>query len=134
MAKKHVVCDTDIMIDYWDVSSKRHLQTKSIIEEQIGLDNIIISAITRMELLMGAKNKTEENKIKKNLLRFSTALINNEITLAAFELFEQYRLSHHLAIPDCLIAATARTLDVELFTYNLRDFKFINKLKLFEVK
>lgn len=36
-----------------------------------------------------------------------------------------------LAIPDCLIAATAIISDMELFAYNTKDFKFIKELKLF---
>jgi predicted nucleic acid-binding protein len=134
MAKIKVVCDTDVMIDYWDVSSKRHSQTKTIIEEKIGLDNIVISAITKMELLMGAKNKTEESIIKKKLGRFNIALINNDITILAIELFETYRLSQGLAIPDCFIGSTARILNLELFTYNLKDFRYMSELKLFEIK
>jgi predicted nucleic acid-binding protein len=134
MAKIKVVCDTDVMIDYWDVSSKRHSQTKTIIEEKIGLDNVVISAITKMELLMGANNKTEESIIKKKLGRFNIALINNEITTLSIELFETYRLSQGLAIPDCFIGSTARILNLELFTYNLKDFRYMSKLKLFEIK
>jgi predicted nucleic acid-binding protein len=122
------------MIDYWDVSSKRHSQTKTIIEEKIGLDNIVISAITKMELLMGANNKTEESIIKKKLGRFNIALINNDITILAIELFETYRLSQGLAIPDCFIGSTARILNLELFTYNLKDFRYMSELKLFEIK
>jgi predicted nucleic acid-binding protein len=121
------------LIDYWDVSSKRHSQTKTIIEEKIGLDNVVISAITKMELLMGASNKTEESIIKKKLGRFNIALINNEITTLAIELFETYRLSQGLAIPDCFIGSTARILNLELFTYNLKDFRYMSKLKLFEI-
>ena len=134
MATRQVVCDTDVMIDYWDMSSNRHLPTKHTLENEIGLDNVTISAITKMELLMGAANKTEEAKIKKKLLRFSVALINNEITTDALELFETYRLSHGLAIPDCFIASTARVMQVELFSYNIKDYKFISKLRLVEVK
>jgi predicted nucleic acid-binding protein len=69
MAKDKIVCDTDVMIDYWDVSSNRHVRTKTTLEDRIGLDNIVISAITKMELLMGANNKSEESKIKKKLNR-----------------------------------------------------------------
>jgi predicted nucleic acid-binding protein len=134
MAKNPIVCDTDIMIDYWDVSSKRHAQTKIILEDNIGLDNVMISAITKMELLMGASNKIEESKIKKNLNRFNLALINNAITLEAIALFEMYRLSHAMAIPDCFIGATAKIMNLELFTYNLKDYRFMNKLRLFEIK
>lgn len=133
MAKKQVVCDTDVMIDYWDASCKRHTATKHTLQTEIGLDNVVISAITKMELLMGAGNKTEEIKIRKKLLRFNTALINDDITTEALELFEIYRLSHGLSIPDCFIAAFAKVMQLELFTYNLRDYKFINNLSLLEV-
>jgi predicted nucleic acid-binding protein len=134
MAKKQVVCDTDVMIDYWDVSSKRHNDAKHKIEHEIGLGNVVLSAITRMELLMGAINKPKETKIKKKLQRFNLALINDEITLEAFYFFEQYRLSHGMSIPDCFIAATAKMMRLELFTYNVRDFRFIVSLSLFEIK
>ncbi len=134
MAKNKVVCDTDVMIDYWNISSKRHSQTKTILEDKIGLDNIVISAITKMELLMGAGNKSEESKIKRNLNRFNIALINNDITTEAVALFETYRLSQGLAIPDCFIGATAKIMNLELFTYNLKDYRFMSKLRLFDIK
>ena len=126
MAKNKIVCETDVMIDYWDVSSKRHSQTKTILEDKVGLDNIVISAITKMELLMGASNKDEESKIRKKLNRFNIALINNEITEEAILLFETYRLSHGLAIPDCFIGSTAKIMNLELFTYNLKDYRFMS--------
>jgi predicted nucleic acid-binding protein len=134
MAKDKIVCDTDVMIDYWDSSSKRHSQTKTVLEHKIGLDNIVISAITKMELLMGAGNKSEELKIRKKLNRFNIALINNEITIEAITLFETYRLSQGLAIPDCFIGATAKIMNLELFTYNLRDYRFMSKLRLYDIK
>ena len=130
MGTQKVICDTDVMIDYWDVSQKRHQETKEILEKQIELDNVVLSSITKMELLLGASNKTELKTISKKLGRFNIALINNEITLLAFELLETYRLSHGLAIPDCFIASTALVTDLELFTYNEKDFKFISKLRL----
>lgn len=131
MAKNRVVCDTDTLIDYWDITSKRHTATKHILELEIGLDNVIISAFTKLELLSGALNKTESTKIGKKLLRFNTALINNNITTEAIELFQNYHLSHGLAIPDSFIAATASILQLELFTYNVKDYKFIKKLRLY---
>lgn len=132
MAKEKIICDTDVLIDYWDISNKRHRETKEIIEHKIGLDNIVISAITKMELLMGAQNKIEESKINKNLHRFNIALINHEITKEALDFFQIYHLSHGLAIPDCFIAATSRVTGLELFTYNTKDFKFINKILLYK--
>jgi len=52
------------------------------------------------------------------------------ITLQAIELLNTYHLSHGLAIPDALIAATALETKLNLYTYNEKDFKFIKGLKL----
>lgn len=131
MAKKKVIYDTDVMIDYLDVSKKRHASTKEVLDKEILLDNVVLSAITKMELLLGTTNKADFNKINKKLNRFNIALINNDITLEAFELLQTYRLSHGLALPDCLIAATAKITELALFTYNTKDYKFIAGLKLF---
>ncbi|NCA76808.1 MAG: type II toxin-antitoxin system VapC family toxin [Alphaproteobacteria bacterium] len=131
MAKK-IVCDTDVMIDYWDLSNPRHSQTKLILEDIITLDNIVLSAITKIELMLGAINKRELKKIAEKLHRFDIALINNEITSKAIALLSNHHLSHGLSIPDCLIASTAIITELELFTYNIRDFKFISELKLFK--
>ncbi|GAB1447159.1 hypothetical protein MASR2M44_01500 [Bacteroidota bacterium] len=65
--------------------------------------------------------------------RFNIALINNDITIEAIALFETYRLSQGLAIPDCFIGATAKIMNLELFTYNLKDYRFMSKLKLFDI-
>ena len=131
MAKKKVIYDTDVMIDYLDVSKKRHASTKEVLDKEILLDNVVLSAITKMELLLGTTNKADFNKINKKLNRFNIALINNDITLEACELLQTYRLSHGLALPDCLIAATAKITELALFTYNTKDYKFIAGLKLF---
>ncbi len=104
MAK--VICDTDVMIDYFDESKPRHADTVRELEENISLDNVLISAVTKMELILGATNKRELNVINKKLSRFSILLINQEITSLSISLLQAYRLSHGLAIPDCLIAAS----------------------------
>jgi predicted nucleic acid-binding protein len=133
MATRVVICDTDVLIDYFDANQLRHNDTKIIIEETISLNQIAISAITKMELLFGATNKTELNQIDKLTKRFGLLLINDEITGKALELMKTYRLSHGLAIPDAIIAATAIITELDFFTYNQRDFRFISGLKLFSI-
>lgn len=132
MAEKKIICDTDVMIDYWDMKQVRHISTKKILEEKIGLGNIVLSAITKMELMSGATNKLEMDKINKKLSRFNIALINNEITLKAFQLLHLYHLSHKLSLPDSFIASTAIIAQLELFSYNRRDFKYLPHLVLFK--
>lgn len=46
-------------------------------------------------------------------------------------LIEIYALSHRLAVPDGFIAATSIVNDVELYTLNKKDFRYIEGLKLY---
>ena len=48
-------------------------------------------------------------------------------------LYKQYKLSHGLDMPDSLIAATAIELDLSLFTYNIKDFRYISGIRLYEI-
>ena len=45
---------------------------------------------------------------------------------------EAYSLSHKLSLPDALIAATAIESNSELYTLNLKDFRFIPQLNLYQ--
>jgi predicted nucleic acid-binding protein len=127
----NVICDTDVMIDFWDVAAKRHDSTREIVENSIRLDNVLLSVVTKMELLSGALNKRNLSKLDKKLTRFNISLLNEAISVKGVELLLKYRLSHGLTFPDALIAATAIVTGLELFTYNLKDFVFIQGLKLF---
>ncbi|GAA4209936.1 type II toxin-antitoxin system VapC family toxin [Pedobacter jeongneungensis] len=134
MAKEKIICDTDVLIDYFDKNKSRNASASAILESAIGLDNVIISSITKMELLYGATNKFDLSLINKKLKRFSIILINERVNLTAIGLMQEFKLSHGLAIADSLIAATAIETKLRLFTYNLKDFKFINDLTLYSEK
>jgi predicted nucleic acid-binding protein len=84
-----------------------------------------------MELIAGAANKAELKLLNKNIHRFNILLINPQITSIALNLVEAYRLSHKIDIPDAIIAASALYSNLTLFTYNLRDYRFIDNLRLF---
>lgn len=84
MAK--VICDTDVLIDYWDKTNARHAATAAILETAIGLDDVVLSAVTKMELMLGATNKADMARVIKGLSRFDIALLNTDITLRAFDL------------------------------------------------
>jgi len=131
LGTKKVICDTDVIIDYWNNYSQRHRETKEALDI-IGLDNVVLSAITKMELIMGAKDKEGLIRINKKINQFKIILIDNAITNSAIQLLQNYRLSHGLALPDAFIAATCKILELELFTHNTKDYKFIDGLTLFE--
>jgi len=91
---------------------------------------LAISSITVMELFFGALNKAEVNKLKKFVALFKIIDLNEAISKQSISLILTYAKSHHLDIPDALIGSTALVLDIPLFTYNLKDFRFIDGLEL----
>lgn len=83
--------------------------------------------------MLGATNKSEMQSIIRSLTRFNIALINNDITIQAISLLQRYKLSHGLLLADSMIAATALITNLELYTYNIKDFVFISGLKMYSV-
>ncbi|WP_445243762.1 MULTISPECIES: type II toxin-antitoxin system VapC family toxin [unclassified Microcoleus] len=80
----------------------------------------------------GALNKNELNRIQKHLDLFQNIPIDRLISEQFIQLMAQYSLSHKLTIPDAMIAATALTHNLSLYTLNLKDFRFIQGLKIYE--
>lgn len=122
-----ILCDTNVLIEFYKGNP-------TIVRElrQIGVAQLAISAIAQAELYYGALNKAELLKIQKHLNLLHNLPIDPQISDRFIELMVQYSLSHKLAIPDALIAATALVNDLELFTLNIKDFRFIENLKLYQ--
>jgi len=62
MATQKVICDTDVLIEFFDEKKARHSQTVISIDE-IGIDNILISAISKMELIKGTRHKEHSQQV-----------------------------------------------------------------------
>jgi len=124
-----VLCDTNIFIEIY----RQNIDIRSELEK-IGQDNIVISDITRAELFYGAANKTELQKIRRDMSKLYTLHIQPEISKIAVNLVEQYCLSHKMDIEDAIIAATAIYHNIELFSLNLKDFRFLPNLKIYHFK
>ena len=119
-----IVLDTNILIEILKGN-------KTIIKKlELLSTDFVISSITVMELYYGALNKAELFQLKKFISLFKVIEINENISSISTELIFQYAKSHNLAIPDSLIASTAISIDSELLTLNLKDFKYIDGLIL----
>lgn len=128
-SKKIILCDTNIIIEF--------LKEKIEVVENItvlGNDSIYISSITAGELYFGALNKSELNMIRKKINSLVLIPIIEPISNIFEDLMIKYSLSHKLTIPDALIAATALYFDIELYTFNTKDFRFIKDLRLYNQK
>lgn len=121
-----ILCDTNIFIEFYRGNP-------TIVQElrQIGFAQLAISIIAQAELYYGALNKAELLKIQNHLNLLHNLPIDHQVSSQFIQLMERYSLSHKLAIPDALIAATALVNDLELYTLNSKDFRFIENLKLY---
>jgi len=128
MADPFIVVDTDILID---VSRGIPQAVQKLVDLELS-NELSISVITQLELMVGCKNKQEFKELDTFLDRFTIFHTSEAISSRTVDLLEQYRLSHGVKIADMLIASTALVYDVELFSKNKKDFKFIDNLKLIE--
>jgi len=124
-----VLCDSNIFIEVFH----NHSEIEMILND-IGFDNIFVSDVIKAELFFGAKDKRELQVIKKYLNKYLSLTIQPKISRMAVDFVESYCLSQKLALPDALIAATAIYHNIELFTLNTKDFKFIPNLKLYQIQ
>jgi predicted nucleic acid-binding protein len=119
-----VLLDTNILIEILKGNQKT-------IEKVQSLDvKLCISSITVMELYYGAMNKAELTKLEKFASLFTIIELNESISKKATQLVKNYAKSHTLDIPDSLIASTSLHINSKLFTYNTKDFKYIEGIKL----
>ena len=121
-----ILCDTDVMIEFYR-------NKPDIISElrKIGQQNIAVSAITAGELIYGALNKSELNQIRKDLKNLTILNIDEKTCDIFLDIMGKYVLSHKLTLPDGFIAASSLANDLELFTLNVKDYRFIEGIKLY---
>jgi tRNA(fMet)-specific endonuclease VapC len=94
-----------------------------------GIDSSI-NTIVYIELIQGSIKKKQRELIKTHLAKLAYYTLTPEISLKAVELIDKYSSSHGLFLADALIASTAIVKDLNLVTFNLKDFEFINGLSV----
>ncbi|MEW6501832.1 MAG: type II toxin-antitoxin system VapC family toxin [Thermodesulfobacteriota bacterium] len=120
-----MLIDTDVFI--WFMRGNENAR-KALARQQ----EIILSAITYMELIQGLRNAMELRALRKALHAWNAKVlyVNEEISNRAVLYMEKHFLSHSLQLADALIGATASTYDLPLLTGNARHYKVITDLTL----
>lgn len=122
-----ILCDTNIWIEFYKGNPQVLLAL-----QQMGVENLAISAVSQAELYFGALNKQELRQIKRHLSAIHSYPLDLTVSHLFLQLMELYSLSHNLTIPDALIASTALSYDVPLYTLNVKDFRYIPNLILYQ--
>lgn len=124
MMVDYLLCDTCVIIDFISGRSQ-------VLDNLLDINKMLfVNSIIEMELLQGARDKNELRVIEKKLRSFRLLNIQQDIFDLATEYLRNYCLSHGLALPDAVIAATAIHYQIPLFTYNQKDFKFLPDIQL----
>jgi hypothetical protein len=87
-----------------------------------------VSVVTIAELYAGVRNDREREGIEALLAVIDVRNVDFEIARLAGGYRLQYRGSHGVAMPDALIAATARVDGARLVTRNTRHFPMLDDL------
>ena len=121
-----VICDTNIFISLF-----RNIQQTVDELETIGSENVLIPSVSVMELYRGMQDKKELAEMQKKISRYNVLHFNEDVSKNAIDLVSKFKLSHNLQIPDAIIGAMSVVYNIELFTYNKKDFKFIPGIRLY---
>ncbi len=120
-----VIIDSDIIIDYF-----RELDKAIDFINRIMTDNVFITSITKMEILVGARNNNEIVEIDKFLSEFKLIYLNKSVSQHAIKFIKQYSLQGNLRIPDALIAACVKYCNCLFYTNNIKHFKMIKEINV----
>jgi predicted nucleic acid-binding protein len=121
-----IFIDTNIVIEYLK-------SNKEVIEILAKYNTIYINDVVIMELYQGARNKRELNFIKNKIIQFEVLKINSEIIVLAKNILERYTLSHNTKIMDSLIASTVIIYNIDLYTINKKDFRYLKQVNMVEI-
>jgi predicted nucleic acid-binding protein len=103
--------DTNILIDYLNgvdaarVECERHTQR-------------LVSVVTWMEMLAGARNAAEEDVIDLFLRDFRIVELTRGVARGAVDI----RRAHKIRLPDAIVWSSARVESALLITRNTKDF------------
>ena len=118
--------DSDVLID----AARGHLEARAFLNDQSRAFHVQISTISAMELIVGCRNKIELSQTRRFLEPVRILPVDPNISDKAYDLIQEFTLSHGLMIPDALIAATALENGLTLLTKNTRHFQMIPKLEV----
>lgn len=132
-----IIVDTNILIDF---SRKTKYKKEKIIWPEL-VDfakreghQLIFPTIALFEFFAGNEMEDSLNINRADNLLSDTVILDltEEVSRLAAGLFRKYQLE--IGVVDYLLAATSIVLEGELATLNVKHFKMIKNLKLFDLK
>jgi predicted nucleic acid-binding protein len=119
--------DTDVLIEYLRGKDEEKSYIDSIQEV------IYMSSITMAELYAGVRKGAESRRLEIFIETFEVISLNSTIAKIGGLYRNQYNPSHGIGLADELIAATAKEIDAQVITFNIKHFPMLdNVIKPYE--
>lgn len=118
-----VLIDTDVLVDCLRgvPAARRWLESHSA-------ERFLIPGMVAMELLAGCRDRGELRRTMEFVDGVDVVWPEPSEFAMAYDLLSRHWLASSLAIPDCLIAATALSRSWRLYTFNLKHFRVVDGL------
>lgn len=120
--------DTDILID----GARGLGEARAFLTALRSEGALRVSIISAMELIRGCRNTQELRQVQRMLNEVTMLPLSAAASETAYRLIEALFLSHGLAVPDALIAATAIEHSLAVYTRNARHFGPIAGLQVIQ--
>jgi len=119
-----ILLDSNAILDYFkgNLSSPEEQQ----ISTAIGNGEIVLSTITRLEILSGLHKEDRAEEMKNFLAEVLTLNMLSELETIIVDIRRELRLK----LPDAIIAATALFLQIPLVTSDRRGFAHVKGLEV----
>lgn len=126
MVLENILINSDVIIDYLRglpqaITYLNNAQAKNICS---------ISVITIAELYSGVREDNKRQILENFLKEFRVTVLNETLAQKAGLFRRDYGKSHGVGLADCLIAATAESLESTLITLNKKHFPMLKKVKI----
>lgn len=84
-------------------------------------------------MFSGCNTVQKRTDLIEQLKRYNKAIVDAEVIERTIKLVQRYAINYKLFAADAIIAANDVISDLELYTFNKKDFEFIQEIDLYSV-
>jgi hypothetical protein len=116
-----ILLDSDVLIDLLRKYPPATVWFDALPEDE----ELAVSGYVVMELIQGCRNKTEQERVQRELATYGVIWLSPTDCDQALDVFASHRLSHNAGLLDVLIGQTSVALGAPLHTFNQRHYGYI---------
>lgn len=126
MTPSAILIETTVLIDLL----RRSVAAAEYLDHARATMNLVCSAVTKAELIVGARTRAEVRAIEQLIDRFDVEHITAVDSSRALKWLGKYFHSHGAGFHDCLLEAAALRLRIPIVTLNEKHFQVLPGIKV----